>query len=220
MNWAQVANYDLADIKKEDKWSKLAGDDVVEKTIESLLLNGIDAQVVATSVQAKEKVLSMIPKGADILTATSVTLDALGITSVINGSGDYDAVKPKLMTMDRAKDSVAMQKLGAAPEWVVGSVHAVTQDGKVVIASNSGSQLPSYAYGAAHVIWVVSTKKIVANIDEAFKRVEEYSLPLESERASKAYGVPGSYVSKMLIVNQEMVPERIKLIFVKEVLGF
>ncbi len=103
---------------------------------------------------------------------------------------------------------------------MVGSVHAVTENGQVVVASNTGSQLPAYAYGSQNVIWVVGTQKIVSDLDAAFNRINEYVLPLEADRARKAYGVEGSNVSKLLILNKEINPNRIKLIFVNENLGF
>ena len=151
---------------------------------------------------------------------TSVTLDKIGISKEINESGNYNSVRKKLMTMDRKTQGKEMQKLGAAPEYAIGSVHAVTEDGKILVASNSGSQLPAYVYSSNNVIFVVGTQKIVKNLNDAFKRIYEYTLPLESERAKKAYGVPGSFVSKILIINREINPGRIKLIFVNEVLGF
>ena len=122
--------------------------------------------------------------------------------------------------MNRETDHREMQRLGAAPEYVIGSVHAVTEDGKVIIASNTGSQLPGYAYSADHVIWVVGAQKIVKNVDEGIKRIYEYVLPLESERAHKAYGVEGSFVSKLLIMNREPNPNRIKIILIKEPAGY
>ena len=124
------------------------------------------------------------------------------------------------MSMDRKTQGREMQKIGATPDWTIGSVHAVTEEGQVLIASNTGSQLPAYAYGSSHVIWVVGTQKIVKNIDQGIKRVYEHSLPLESERAKKAYGVPGSFVSKILIVNKEISPGRVVIIFINEKLGF
>ena len=93
-------------------------------------------------------------------------------------------------------------------------------DGKVLIASNTGSQLPAYAYGASKVIWIVGTQKIVNDLEDGMKRIYEYTLPLESERAQKAYGVAGSAVSKLLIVNQEVTPGRITIIFVPENIGY
>ena len=220
MKWFQVKDANLEEVKKGSKWTNLPTDEVLQKTVKALIGNGFDTQVVKTAEEAKKKVIELIPQGAEVMTMTSQTLDAIGVSSLINESGEYDAVRPKLMAMDRQKDSQKMQKLGSAPDWVVGSVHAITEDGSVVIASNSGSQLAAYAYGSSHVVWVVSTAKIVENLDEAKERVYKHSLPLESERANKAYAVPGSFVSKTLIMNQEPSQGRIKLILVQEKLGF
>ncbi|OGC97678.1 hypothetical protein A2W16_01350 [Candidatus Amesbacteria bacterium RBG_16_48_31] len=151
---------------------------------------------------------------------SSVTLETTGITAAVNQSGNFASVKSKLTTMDRATQEREMQQLGAAPEYAIGSVHAVTESGQVVIASNTGSQLPAYVYGAGHVIWVVGTQKIVPDLDTAFRRIYDYILPLESDRVQKAYGLPGSNVSKILIINKEVRPSRLTLILVKQQLGF
>lgn len=204
-------------------YTKLADNQAIQRTISALRENGISTEVVNTGKEVKEKVLELIPEGSEVMTATSTTLDQLGLTTELNDSGRFISTKSELKDLKRETDHRRMQQIGAAPEYMVGSVHAVTEDGKVVIASNTGSQLPGYVYGADHVIWVVSTKKIVKDLDSAIKRVYEHVLPLESERAReayKAYGVTGSNVSKLLIINNEVNPERIKLIFVKEDLGF
>lgn len=201
-------------------WDTLADDGSIEKTIHSLKQNGVDASVVTTGAQAKEKVLSIIPKGAEVMTMSSVTLDAIGITQEINGSGRYQPVRDKLYSMNRETQRIAMLKLGAAPEWAVGSVQSITEDGHILIASNTGSQLPAYAYSSAHVIWIVGIQKIVVNVDEGLRRIDEYVLPLESKRAHEAYGVPGSAVNKLLLINKEVVPGRLTVILIKEKLGF
>lgn len=202
-----------------NKWEQLADKATIDKIIKALKNNGIQALVAEDRKEAEKKVLEILPQKAEVMTMTSVTLDTTGISGEINESGRYSSVRSKLMSMDRGTQGLEMQKMGAAPEWVVGSVHAVTEDGQVLIASNSGSQLPSYAYGASHVIWVVGTQKIVKNIDEGLKRIKEYCFPLEDKRAQKAYGMH-SNVSKILIVNKEMTPNRITMILVKEKLGF
>lgn len=201
------------------KWDQLPNKESINKTIEALKANGIDASFVENAEQAKKKVLEIIPEGSEIMTMSSETLRTIGLTDEIDGSGKYDAVKPKLMKMDRVTQGPQMQKMGAAPQYAVGSVHAVTEDGHLLIASNSGSQLPAYAYGAAHVIWVVGAQKIVKNTDEGIKRIYEHALVLENERAKKAYGVE-SGVSKLLIINKEKTPGRLTVIFVNEKLGF
>lgn len=203
----------------DNKWNQLASKESIERTIEALKSNGIDAQLVSNADEAKKKVFEILPEDTEVMSMSSVTLDSTGISKEINESGKYNSVRNKLNSMDWATQGLEMQKLGAAPEWTVGSVHAVTEDGHVLIASNSGSQLPAYAYGASRVIWVVGAQKIVKNTDQGIKRMYEYVLPLEDKRAQKAYGV-GSGVSKLLIINKEKIPGRLTLILVNEILGF
>lgn len=202
------------------KYETIPAENILEKTAESLKANGISAVIVENSQEAKKKVLELIAENAEVMTMTSVTSDSIGITKEINESGRHNSIRNVLMSMNRETQGKEMQKLGAAPEYVVGSVHAVTEDGKVLIASQSGSQLPAYAFGSSKVIWIVGAQKIVKNFEEGLKRVYDYTLPLESERARKAYGVPGSAVNKLLVFNKEIKPNRITMIIVKEKLGF
>ena len=205
--------------RKENMFDTTATKETVEKTIAALSNNGITAELVTAS-SARERVLEMIPEGSEVMIMTSVTVDTLGISEVINGSTKYISLKKKLATMDDKMQKLEKNGIGAAPEYALGSVHAVTEDGSVFIASATGSQLPAYAYGATHVIWVVGTQKIVTNADEAMRRINEYVLPLESERAHKAYGVERSYVNKVLRVDREVTPGRITILFVDEKVGF
>ncbi|MDO8508603.1 MAG: LUD domain-containing protein [Nanoarchaeota archaeon] len=199
---------------------KISSKNVIDKTVTALKDNGINVHIAKNSDDAKKIVFNIIPVGAEVMTMTSVTLDTLGISTEINNSGNYDSVRKKLDKMDRKTQNDEMQKLGAAPNWAVGSVHAITEDGKIMIASNTGSQLPAYVYGANNVIFVAGMHKIVKDMDQGFKRIYEHSLVLESERARKAYGVLGSSVNKVLIINKEIKPNRINLVLVPEVIGF
>ncbi len=204
------------------QWNQLASKESIDKTIEALKANGIEAKFVETSEEAKKEVLSQIPEGAEVMTMSSTTLDAIGLSEEVNkADGQFKPVRDKLYAMNQQTQAQEMNQLGAAPEWTVGSVHAVTEDGHVLIASNTGSQLGAYAYGALNVIWVVGTQKLVKDTEEGLKRIYEYVLPLESDRANKAYNIStGSFVSKLLIINKEIKPGRITLIFVGEKLGF
>ncbi len=201
-------------------WNIVPDMKIMEKTIKALKQNGFEATAVGIGAEAKQKFLDLIPQGAEVMNMTSITLETLGLVLEIQESGNYNSVKKELSSMDRKTQGREMQRLGATPEWAVGSVHAVTQDGHVLIASNSGSQLPAYSYGSDHVVFIVGAQKIVKNIDEGMKRIYEHSLPLESERAKKAYGVSGSFVSKILILQREPKPGRTHIILVNEVLGY
>lgn len=206
-------------MKPNQKYGKLASDQAIEKTIKALNSNNFKTEVVENREEAKKRVLELLPKGEEVFTMTSQTLESIGVTREINESGKYNALRPRLYAMDRSTQGREMRKLGASPDWMVASVHAVTQDGHLLIASNTGSQLPAEAYGSGKVILVVGTQKIVSDAQEGIKRIYEYSLPLENVRALKAYGAH-SAVNKILIINKEVAPERITIILVKENLGF
>jgi hypothetical protein len=204
---------------KMGKWDELASNDEIERTMESLKKNGIEAHLVTNGEEARKKVFELIPEGSEVMTMTSMTLQALGLATEINESGKFDSVRKKLSRMDSTTQKQEMRRLGAAPQFCIGSVHAVTEDGHCLIASATGSQLPAYAYGAGRVVWVVGAQKVVKNVDEGTKRVYEHSFPLEDARARKAYGT-GSGVNKLLVFNREATAGRVALILVKEKLGF
>lgn len=202
-----------------EQYGQLATQEAVAKTIEALKANGMDAIFVANGDEATKKIHELLPEGAEVMNMSSQTLEALDVSKEIVESSRYNAIRKRFASMDPKTQGEEMRRLGAAHEYVIGSIHAVTEDGHVFVASNTGSQLPSYAYGATKVIWVVGSQKIVKNADEAMKRMYEYTLPLEDVRAQKAYGVH-SAINKILIVDKETVPGRITMIIVGEKLGY
>ena len=202
-------------------WNTLPNEEQVQKTVQALEKNGFSVSVVENREEAKKKALSFIPQGAEVMTMTSRTLEDTGIDQEINESGKYDALHPKVLKMDRATQAKEIAALRSTPEYAIGSAHAVTVDGKVMIASRSGSQLPAYEFGSKKIIWVIGMQKLVENVEAGFHRLDEYVVPLESERANKAYNMTsGSFISKLLIYYREEVKDRINIILVKEVLGF
>lgn len=201
------------------QYTTIPSDDTIQTTADNLIANGITTFIVNTSDEAKQKVAELIPKQSEVFTMTSETLLRTGIAEMIN-TGQYDSVRNQLNAMDGATQGREMRKLGAAPDFALGSVHAISQNGRLFIASNSGSQLPAYVYGAGTVIWIAGAQKIVTDEDAATKRLYDYVLPLESQRAHKAYGVPGSEVRKLLTINSEGNTDRAIMIIVKEALGY
>jgi len=206
-------------MESNNEFGNLSANDRLERTVAALQQSGFTVETVETGSEAKEKVLSILPEKAEVFTMASQTLEQVGLSDAINTSGKYDSVRNKLNAMDRNTEGREMARLGAAPDWVVSSVHAVTEDGHLLIASNTGSQLSAEAYSGGKVIVVAGTQKIVKDNAEGLRRIYEYVLPLEDVRAQKAYGMH-SNVSKILIINKEIVPERIIVILVKEKLGF
>lgn len=200
-------------------YARLASDEQIQSAARALEENGIHVLIAQHGEEAEKMIFDLLPEGAEVFTASSQTLEQLGIPAELEQSEQYTLVRDQLKKMDPKTQNREMVELGQTPEYVLGSVHAVTEDGQVLVASNTGSQLGSYASGAAHVIWVVGAQKIVRDLDEAIKRIEEYAYPREDERLRQAKGVP-SAVNKVLFVNKEVQRDRTTMIIVKQELGY
>ena len=191
----------------------------LERAAAALAAHGFTAEILDGAAAARARVRDLIPEGASVFTAASETLRLSGIDEDINASGRYDAVKPRVLALDRATGADDIRRLLATPDVAVGSVHAVTETGSLVIASGSGSQLPGYAGGAARAIWIAGAQKVVPDLSTALRRVEDHCLPLESARTREAYGWP-SAVSRLLVLNSEPRPGRGTVLLLREAIGF
>lgn len=201
-------------------YNQIATSQVVEQTKSNLEERGFTVYLVKTKQEAKILALELIPEGSEVMTMSSATLGETGLDEVLNGSGKYNAIRDKLYNLDRETQAKEMKILGSIHDFTIGSVQAITQKGELIMASATGSQLPAYAYSSNKVVLIVGTQKITNDLMDAMKRIYDFVLPLESERAHKAYGVPGSSVNKVLIYNKEPIPGRIHIILVDEVLGY
>ncbi len=163
--------------------------------------------------------LDLIPSGAEVYNSPSRTLELIGLTEDVEHPTRFQSVRAQLLALDRVTQRNEMRKLGASPDVLVGSVHAITEQGEIMVASAVGSQLGPAASGAGMVIWVVGTHKLVHTLEDGFRRIREHSLPLESERTQREYNQP-SAINKLLIVNGEAYPGRITIVLAKQQLGF
>jgi LUD domain len=201
------------------EFSRLASAEQLRAVANALEQSGITASVVDSGEQARQAVRSLLPVGVEVYNNTSRTLEAIGVAEDIERSGLYQPLRPRLYQMDRQMQGREMRQLSAAPDWVVGSVHAVTEEGSLLIASASGSQLGPIVSGAGHVILVIGGQKVVPDLTTGVRRIYEYCFPLEDLRARQAYGVP-SGVNNVLIINNAVTAGRITAILVNAQLGF
>jgi hypothetical protein len=196
----------------------LPDDGTLAETVVALEEHGFGVGVVDDLDAARDAVLARIPKGSTVMTNTSETLIATGIADAINEGGAYVAARKRMLALDFATQLQEMKEIAGQPEYSLGSVHAVTRDGALLVASASGSQLASYAWGAANVIFVVGAQKLVRDVKEGRERIFEHSLKLEDARALAAYG-QNSSVGKILEIHQEL-PGRVHIVLIREVVGF
>ena len=193
--------------------------DRLERAAEALTAHGFAVEILGDVAAARARIQALIPEGASVFIGASETLRLSGIDADINMSGRYDAVKTRGQALDRVRDLREIWRLMSTPDVIVGSVHAVTETGSLVVASASGSQLPGYAGGAARAIWIVGAQKVVPDLSTALRRVEDHCLPLESARIQAAYGQP-SAINRLLILNAEPHPGRGTVLLLREAIGF
>jgi LUD domain len=201
------------------RYATMADDARVKRTAAALEANGIGVLRAADAAEARRIVLDLIPAGSQVHHGASETLEATGIRDAIEKSDRYEAIRPRIWSMDRKTQADEIRRLTASPDVMLGSVHAVTETGSLLTASMGGSQLGPYVSGAGRVILVVGTQKIVSDLEDGLRRIDEYAFPLEDARAQAAYGIH-SAVNKVLIINREIAPGRITVVLVDEVLGF
>ena len=189
----------------------------VAVTVAALEARGFGAEVVDDLTTARKAVLARIPHGARVWKNTSITLDEAGISAEVDApEGPYESVRLQMTAQNFA--SRQMKEIAAAPDYALGSVHAITQDGELLIGSASGSQFATMAWGAENVVLVAGLQKVVPDIEAARRRVREHSLPLENVRAQQAYG-QNSRLNKTLEIYGEM-PGRIHLVLVRQAIGY
>jgi hypothetical protein len=198
--------------------SVVASEAVIERAAAALRANNIEVVVVDTGDQARAEVLSRIPEGSEVYSGKSRTLEDIGVFAALHEPGAFDAIRPRLLAMDRATQGREMRKLGAAPDTIVGSVNAITVDGALVAASATGNQLGGYVAGAGRVILVVGSQKFVPDIDAAFVRIREVVFPYENERVNQAMGVD-TKLEKVLVIFGEWLAGRTTVVIVREPVG-
>ncbi len=206
-------------MKTETKpWDAPASAVSLEEVAAKLRERNIEAVVVAGAAEAREAVMSRLPAGAEVHAGKSKTLLDIGVTPLIAADGAYTYLRNIYLKMDRATQMREIRKLIAAPDFMLGSVSAVTQDGILVAASATASQLGAYASGGGKLILVVGSQKVVPDLDAALKRIREYILPWEDAQV-RAVVPTGSFVGKILLIEREWVAGRIVVILVKEPVG-
>jgi len=203
------------------KYDVLASEKSIKKATEALKTRNINVELVNTKEEALKRINKLIPPGKEVMTGGSTTIDQIGLTEQLKtGKHPWKNLKDAILAeKDQAKQT-ELRKRSITSEYFLGSVHAVTETGQIIIVNASGSSIPSNSFSSDNVIWVVGTQKIVPTLEDGFKRIHEYCVPLEDKRM-KSIGYPGTTIGKILIFEREINENRkITLIFVNEKLGF
>jgi hypothetical protein len=201
-----------------DDFAAPASDAEVDLLAANLRERNFEVVIVDSAAEVKGAVLERIPEGVQVHSGKSKTLEDSGVFKELMESDRYDFIRRRTMKMDRATQGDEIRRLSAAPDVMLGSVHAVTQAGQLVVTSASGSQIGPYASGAGKLILVVGSQKIVPDLDTAMRRIEEYVFPWEDARLREQIGI-GTAITRTLIIERDFRPGRTTIILVREPIG-
>jgi YkgG family uncharacterized protein len=199
-------------------FSVAASETELEALAAKLRERNFEVLVVEDGAAAREEVLSRIPDGASVHSGKSKTLEDAGIFAALMEGDRYDFIRKKTSTMDRRTQMGEIRKLGSAPDVMLGSAHAVTEAGQIVITSASGSQIGPIASGAGKLILVIGSQKVVPDLDTAFRRIKEHVFPYEDARLREQLGV-GTRITRTLILESDFMPGRTTIILVRQPIG-
>ena len=196
--------------------------EVVERTIKALANQGFLPEFVETKEEALSRIKELIPQGASIMNGSSRTLEEIGFVDYLKeGQHGWNNLHEAILAEQDAAKQAVLRKQSVLSDFYLGSVHAVSESGELVVSSNSGSQLSHLAFTSQNLILVVGVQKITPDLTTAMSRLQDHVFPLEDERM-KSVGMGGSYVSKTLILSKEQpfMGRKAHVIFVNEKLGF
>lgn len=195
-----------------------ASETILQQVARRIRERNIEVLIVKNGEEARQVVLDRLPKGAEVHSGKSKTLQDSGILDAIQDPDQYNALRNQFLKMDRKTQGREIRKLIAAPDFMLGSVQAITEDGILVVASATASQIGPYANTAGKVILVVGSQKIVPDIETAFRRIREYVLPWEDAQVQKAANI-GTFIGKILIIEREWISDRLTIILVRQPIG-
>ncbi len=195
-----------------------ASESELEELAGRLRERNFEVVIVENATEAKAAVLERIPEGASVHSGKSKTLEDAGVFAALMNSDRHDFLRRRTSKMDRQTQGDEIRKINSSPDVMLGSAHAVTEAGQIVITSASGSQIGPIASGAAQLILVIGSQKIVPDLDGAFRRIQEHVFPWEDARLREAMGI-GTKITRTLILEQDFMPGRTTIILVREPIG-
>jgi hypothetical protein len=181
--------------------------------------------------EAREKVLSFIPRGARIGLGGSHTLRDCGIIRTLR-EGDYNLIDRYRKGLNKEE----VRKLlieGLSCDVFLSGTNAITQDGKLVNIDGTGNRVAALLYGSGKVIIVTGVNKIVEDVEAAVRRIKLWAAPfncisLGSNTPCARTGICNELAcpkeskscNEITVIEGQRESDRMIVILIREELGF
>lgn len=201
-----------------------------EALIKNLAKKSMVGYYTADADEARDKVMSLIPEGATVILTGSQTLEQIGVKPILRDSGKYDTLNPYEPGIEPGED-IARRRRGMTADVMVSSTNAITEDGALVNLDGMGNRTAGMIFGPAKVVLAVGMNKVVADEEEAWVRIRNYSAPLNNRRINTPNpctetGFCQDCNSKRRICNyftvieRSYIPNRIHIVLIGQDLGY
>lgn len=203
------------------QWDKLPNKSIIDKAAIALISNGINVNTVKNGKEALEYIIKLIPPDALVMDGGSTTLKQMGFLDYLDGNfNKWKNLHKDIYSENDEIKRLTLRRTAVTADYFLGSVNAITIDGKLMLADRSGTRISAYSFAAKKVIIVASANKIVDSLEMGRLRIIEHALPLEDKRMRNENN-SFSAIAKWLIIEKEFTKDRITLIIITdEQLGF
>ena len=152
----------------------------VKRTIVALKKNNFDARFFPKASEALAEVWKMIPEGSTVGYGGSLTLNQLGFIEEAQ-KRSVKFLNPFAKGLSPEEGEKIRRQIFSA-DFFLASSNAITEDGKLYNIDATGNRVGPMIYGPKKVILLCGVNKIVKDIDEAQKKVQEWTAPMNVKR--------------------------------------
>ncbi|RZH68349.1 LUD domain-containing protein [Natrinema altunense] len=193
--------------------------ETIERVVSNVEDRNIEVTVVDDGAAARDHLRATLPAGATVMDGHSTTLEEIGFTDDLEAENGFDYLGTDIQSLDDEEERFEARREAVTADVFVDSVNAIAETGELVGANALGNAVGAWAFGAASLVLVGSTNKIVDDWSAAVERVREYAYPLEDARAKEVYG-QASVVGKLVSLEYERVDDRTRLVLIDDRHGF
>ena len=160
---------------------------LAEALIKNLTRRRMAGSFAPTTSQAREEIVAMIPAGATVSRAGSMSLVEMGLWEALAQKAGVKVIDPFLPGLSR-EEVYAVRRQSLLADFMITSTNALTLDGRLVNLDATGNRVAGMCFGPEKVIVVAGLNKVAPDLDAAIARVKHHAAPINAIRAGMVSG--------------------------------
>ena len=206
----------------------IANQNLANTIIKNMAKRNMEGYYCATSAEAVEKALSLMPEGSSVTWGGSMSIIECGLMNAIK-TGKYEIIDRDLAkTPQEVREMYAKQVMA---DYYLMSTNAITMNGELVNIDGRANRVSCLCWGPQNVIIIAGMNKVATDVEDAIKRARNIAAPANTVRLNRntpctqtgkcenCYS-PDCICSQLVVTRRSGVPNRIKVILVGEELGY